>query len=117
MLIENSGGSQTVLATAKAEYDGTFEKQIAKGIEKYGVVLTTFNGRDAGNDAIEELVDLSVYLTQLRMEHQAYREILACVILEQEYTGTIPQKVWESIFKPLVDNDVYVVDLKRKWGL
>ena len=115
MLIENSGGSQTVLATAKAEYDGTFEKQIAKGIEKYGVVLTTFNGRDAGKDAIEELVDLSVYLTQLRMEHQAYREILACIIYDNPQI-VLPERVARGIF----GNDFTsqkVIEAKRKWGL
>lgn len=115
MLIENSGGSQTVLATAKAAYDNTFEKQIAKGLEKYGVVLTTFNGRDAGKDAIEELVDLSVYLTQLRMEHQAYREILACIIYDNPQI-VLPERVAWGIFGSDFTSQK-VIEAKRKWGL
>jgi hypothetical protein len=38
------------------------------GVERYGQPLMTHNGRDALQDAWEEAVDLTVYLTQLRME-------------------------------------------------
>ena len=103
-----------MLATAKAAYDTVFDKQIKKGMDKYGVVLSTFNGRDAGQDAVEELVDLSVYLTQLRMEHQAFAEILVCVLAEN------PQVVLPSAIKNSIDNVSPFVSLdmlKRKWGL
>ncbi len=103
-----------MLATAKAAYDTVFDKQIKKGMDKYGVVLSTFNGRDAGQDAVEELVDLSVYLTQLRMEHQAYREILACILFDNPKIH-LPEKILDCIFvaKPYENMDY----LKRKWGL
>ena len=115
MIIENTGGQQTVLPTANAEYNNTFERQIAKGMDKYGVVLSTFNDRDAGKDAIEELVDLSVYLTQLRMEHQAYRELLACIIYDNPQI-VLPERVAQGVF----GNDFTsqkIVEAKRKWGL
>jgi hypothetical protein len=38
------------------------------GVARYGQPLMTHNGRDALQDAWEEAVDLTVYLTQLRME-------------------------------------------------
>lgn len=34
------------------------------GIEKYGTPLQAFNGRDALQDAYEEVLDLAVYLKQ-----------------------------------------------------
>lgn len=40
-----------------------------KGIATYGTTLQTWNGRDAGLDAWEELLDLAQYLVQLRLEH------------------------------------------------
>ena len=62
-----------------------------------GLSLTTFNGRDAEKDAIEELVDLSVYLTQLRMEHQAYRKFWPA--LSTIIHRTIPERVaWGYLF-------------------
>lgn len=39
-----------------------------KGLETYGVPLQVFNGRDALWDAIEEIVDLIVYLKQALIE-------------------------------------------------
>ena len=114
MIIENTGGQQTVLSTAKAAYDAVFDKQIKKGMDKYGVVLSTFNGRDAGQDATEELVDLSVYLTQLRMEHQAYREILACILYDNPQIY-LPEAVFDCIYN--VKSESEIENLKRKWGL
>lgn len=112
MLLDMSDGRQTVLGTAEANYQGTFVRQIGKGLEKYGVALTTFNGRSAAKDAIEELVDLSVYLTQLQMEHTAYREILSCLI--HDIPGIVlPKAVVDSL-----DSDEAQVSYYRvKWGM
>ncbi len=44
--------------------------QYNKGIERYGTVLMTHNGRDAGQDAMQELADAVMYVQQLRMEHE-----------------------------------------------
>ena len=42
--------------------------QCAKGEAKYGTRLETFNGRDALNDALTELVDAIQYVVQAKME-------------------------------------------------
>lgn len=39
------------------------------GIERYGVGLQPHNGRDAVQDALEEALDLLVYLEQSRLEN------------------------------------------------
>lgn len=42
----------------------------AAGISKYGIALQPFNGRDALQDAYEEVLDLIVYLRQRIYEEQ-----------------------------------------------
>jgi hypothetical protein len=39
-----------------------------QGIKTYGTSLQPFNGRNAVQDALEEAMDLVVYLTQLKIE-------------------------------------------------
>lgn len=59
--------------------------QMTKGIRTYGHTLKTFNGRDAGQDAAEELIDAFCYLVQLQMEHRdllAENECLRAVLRE-----------------------------------
>ena len=41
------------------------------GQKKYGTMLRTENGRDALNDAIQEAIDLVMYLKQAAMEREA----------------------------------------------
>ncbi|HEY9646761.1 MAG TPA: hypothetical protein V6C88_10345 [Chroococcidiopsis sp.] len=49
---------------------GLFEIRKQQGIERYGVALQPFNGRDAQIDALQEAVDLTVYLRQLAEERR-----------------------------------------------
>lgn len=51
------------------EFKSVLVRQTSKGARKYGQPVRAWNGRDAGQDAIEEWIDLGVYLTQLRLEH------------------------------------------------
>jgi hypothetical protein len=51
------------------EFKSVLIRQTSKGARKYGQPVLAWNGRDAGQDAIEEWIDLGVYLTQLRLEH------------------------------------------------
>ena len=44
------------------------ENQAIKGLQHYGTVLKTHNGRDALQDAYEEALDLAMYLAQALME-------------------------------------------------
>lgn len=69
--------SQKVRDFAKAAFDFYFQEQYEKGLKKYNTVLTTFNGRDAFDDAMQESVDLVMYLNQLRLERNALCRIIA----------------------------------------
>jgi hypothetical protein len=48
------------------------EKRRALGISRYGVALQAFNGRDGGQDLLEELQDASVYAMQCIQECRPY---------------------------------------------
>jgi hypothetical protein len=48
----------------------------AKGVETYGGLLTTFNGRDAVKEAFEEALDLAAYLQQHKIENGERKELL-----------------------------------------
>lgn len=69
--------SQKVRDFAKVAFDYYFQKQYERGLKKYHVPLTTFNGRDAFDDAMQESVDLVMYLNQLRLERNALCGIIA----------------------------------------
>lgn len=56
------------------------EDRLAVGIKRYGQPLRAFNGRDAAQDAFEEVLDLSVYLAQVRQEMAAMRQIISDVM-------------------------------------
>lgn len=40
------------------------------GVQRYGRLLETHNGRDAGQDLVEELVDAACYAMQVRLERR-----------------------------------------------
>lgn len=62
-----------VTPVARAEFLRLLDVQEAKGVETYGTTLQAGNGRDALNDAAEELVDAFKYVQQARMENAALR--------------------------------------------
>lgn len=111
-MIELKNGSQPVNERNKSEFETTFTKQLQKGMDKYGVPLTTFNGRSAVKDAFEELVDLSAYLTQLGIERQALLEILA-VLRFKFLMPDLPQAI-EDELQQLCYN---IPELSKKWNL
>jgi hypothetical protein len=49
------------------------EERKQLGIERYGRPLETHNGRDAVQDAVEEAIDLAVYLKQVELEMRDVR--------------------------------------------
>lgn len=63
-----TAGRESVPEHTLANFRSGLAEQNRKGIAKYGSGLMTWNGRDAGVDAWEELIDLAQYLTQLRLE-------------------------------------------------
>lgn len=64
-------GKQVVMPALRDEFNTLADLRYKVGIERYGKPLSTFNGRDAGRDAVEEWFDLGIYLKQLRLEHQS----------------------------------------------
>lgn len=73
--------SQPVESRFQQEFEATRKAQYDKGVEKYGVTLHSFNGRDGHRDVMEEYIDLGRYMTQMQMEREALagplREALA----------------------------------------
>lgn len=68
-----TAGKQSVTAALRALLD----ERERKGIATYGTSLTTFNGRSALRDAIEESLDQTQYLMQEVMEREALEAKLA----------------------------------------
>lgn len=62
-------GGTPVEPVVRHWFNDTLTERTEQGLRTYRARLTTHNGRDAGQDAWEELVDLAQYLTQLRLEH------------------------------------------------
>lgn len=50
------------------------------GRKRYGTKLQAFNGRDAGQDAYEELLDAVVYTRQMADELKEYRSLVRALI-------------------------------------
>ena len=48
--------------------EAEFAERVKLGIARYGVGLTTFNGRDAARDALDEALDGIQYAEQLQLE-------------------------------------------------
>jgi hypothetical protein len=85
-----------VADTAIEKFRQTFDAQVAAGFEKYGTRLQTFNGRNAANDAREEVADLLQYMTQVELE----RDTLALVLKrmrtyvdEDDWAWVVPDEI------------------------
>jgi len=63
-------GKQDVRPMAEKMFAQILDAQCAKGVERYGTVLQTFNGRDALMDALAELVDAFQYIVQGVIERE-----------------------------------------------
>lgn len=110
-------GQQEVFERSRETFNEVFDRQIEKGYNKYGVHLHTFNKRDPGNDAMEEAVDLLNYLTQLRMEHKVFAQLLYGVYMTSSALNHVPASVirtirtiasgtdWEHMFEEWSDDE------------
>lgn len=91
------GGQKCVQDLVIAE----MEESKRVGLERYGSVLMTFNGRRSIQDVAEEVRDLHVYLTQVKAESEATRETLIkvvdkAILAEYDVPATEPGVVTES---------------------
>lgn len=64
-------GGTVVEPVARVTFNQMLTSRTERGIQTYGMPLTTDNGRDAVQDALEEAIDLWQYLTQIRLERDA----------------------------------------------
>lgn len=55
--------------------DDLFKRKVI-GLESYGTPLQVGNGRDAAQDALEEVLDLAVYLKQIKLMHDEFAKII-----------------------------------------
>jgi hypothetical protein len=68
--VEHVFSALASLGMARADIVRALEIRAAAGVAKYGVPLRTFNGRDAREDARQELLDALMYLAQAELEEQ-----------------------------------------------
>jgi len=85
--------SQKVRDFAKVALDYYFQAQYEKGMQKYNTFLTTFNGRDAFEDAMQESVDLVMYINQLRLERNDLCKVIKNAIALDELPDSIKDYV------------------------
>ena len=78
-----------VTPVARDEFLRLLDQQEAKGVETYGVTLQAGNGRDALQDAAEELVDAFKYLQQARMENAQLQADLAAAREREQRLMTV----------------------------
>jgi hypothetical protein len=78
---------------AKVAFDYWFQEQYEKGIKVYNIPLTTFNGRDAFEDSMQEAVDLVMYVNQLRLERNDLCKIIKNAIALDELPRTVQEYV------------------------
>lgn len=86
-------GQTVVMPELKNEFLFLLEERWRVGVERYGKPLQTFNGRDAGRDAVEEWFDLGIYLKQLRMEHE---QLLTALGVARQCLEAVLQRMYGS---------------------
>lgn len=77
------------------------EDRLAVGVKRYGQPLRAWNGRDAAQDAFEEVLDLSVYLAQVREEMTEMRSIIAEVLMVHQMGGSLDGALAERMKRVL----------------
>ena len=92
-----SDGIEDVTRLANLIINETIQHQIGKGKRKYNTTLHTFNGRNAGADLMQEIVDGAMYATQLTIEHQVMMAVLRVIILAGVADHIIPVYLREAI--------------------
>lgn len=105
------------------------EERKQLGIERYGRPLETHNGRDAVQDALEEAIDLAVYLKQVELEMcdlRAERDRLAAALDDQrraKQTAAAAADRFRDVLSEALGHpdenpgdDVLVADLRMHFG-
>jgi hypothetical protein len=94
---------ESIWPLAGAKYNDISQEQYTKGMERYGVELTTFNGRNPFQDAMEELVDLSQYMTQMNQEALTMARCLYIFSIVYGFFDTLPAHVKIKLLETFAD--------------
>lgn len=76
------GNGEAVRPHVERMFQNILDFQCQKGRDKYRTDLETFNGRDALNDALAELVDAFQYVVQAKLENDQLRKALRLSMAE-----------------------------------
>ena len=90
-----------VTPSLKQQFADWIDQRTAIGVAKYGEPLTTFNGHDAGRDALEEILDFCQYQHQQLLEVQAdIRELIS--VLRKIKVDCVPcqNKILTAVARP-----------------
>lgn len=63
-------GGTAVEPVARALFNAMLTERTQRGVQTYGMPLSTANGRDPVQDAMEEALDLWQYLVQIHLERE-----------------------------------------------
>lgn len=70
-------GGAAVEPIARSLFNVMLTERTQRGVQTYGMALTSHNGRDAVRDAMEEATDLWQYLVQIGLEREAMLALIA----------------------------------------
>jgi hypothetical protein len=85
-------GTLPVAPIAQQAIDAGIEYQVNKGLDKYGTLLQTFNGRNAAADVLQELTDLLMYTTQQSLEYSYMQALLYIIAITKQADNIIPHE-------------------------
>lgn len=106
-------GQEEIFQNSIRDLERVFKQQFDKGLKTYGVPLTTFNGRNAAEDALQEAVDLIQYLEQLSRERDVYGAILFHLYMTSNRLDNLPVAVIKSLRQ--ISQRVNVNDFVEGW--
>lgn len=99
---------------ATRRFNEVSEKQFKKGFDKYKVELVNFNGRNPFNDAREEAVDLSQYLTQAEEEFNTMARYLFVFAISEGFWSVLPKLLQDRILMVVGTESVSTISQQEK---
>lgn len=100
---------------ATQRFQDQSKKQYDKGMKKYNVPLTNFNGRNPFQDAREEVVDMHQYLTQAEEEFKTIANLLYVYAINEGFFGTLPKHVQQRLM--MVVDGKFIADICKEEGI
>lgn len=103
-------GTHDVTPSARESFLTMLAEREQKGIATYGRTLQAFNGRDAVQDALEEVIDAFQYLVQIRIERDA-------LIRERDAADSLAAALRADVERVTAERDSlrWKLGLRRGW--